>query len=123
MAILLITHDLGVVAQFAERVVVMYAGKVVETAPVAEAFKTPLHPYTEGLLGSIPPLYDDVEELRAIEGVVPAPDNMPPGCRFHPRCVYGRPACTQQMPPLLSLGGNRRAACIKHSDYEVPHDE
>ena len=123
MAILLITHDLGVVAQFAERVVVMYAGKVVETAPVAEAFAEPLHPYTEGLLGSIPPLYEDVEELAAIEGVVPAPNAMPPGCRFHPRCVYGRPACTRQMPPLMRLAENHRAACIRHTDYEVPHDE
>ena len=119
MAILLITHDLGVVAQFAERVVVMYAGKVVETAPVGETFSAPLHPYTEGLLGSIPPLYDDVEELRAIDGVVPAPNAMPPGCRFHPRCAYAREACTAQVPPLLPLREDHSAACIRHSGYEV----
>ncbi|MEX0921987.1 MAG: ABC transporter ATP-binding protein [Rhodovibrionaceae bacterium] len=123
MAILLITHDLGVVAQFAERVVVMYAGKVVETAEISDAFKEPLHPYTEGLLGSIPPLHHDVEELLAIEGVVPAPFEMPPGCRFHPRCIYGRPSCTRRSPPLMQLRQNHRAACIRHTDYEAPNDE
>lgn len=119
MAILLITHDLGVVAQFADRVAIMYAGKVVETASVRDVFKSPLHPYTSGLLGSIPPLREDVDELVAIEGVVPPPYAMPSGCRFRPRCPYSRSACAEQTPPLLELGPGHHAACIRHTGYEV----
>lgn len=120
MAVMLITHDLGVVAQFAERVVVMYAGKIVETGSVGGMFEKPLHPYTAGLLQSIPPLYEDVDELAAIEGAVPAPFAMPPGCRFHPRCAYGKQACTLSVPRLIRLAAGHRAACIRHTGYEVP---
>ncbi|MCY0150184.1 ABC transporter ATP-binding protein [Hoeflea sp. G2-23] len=119
MAILLITHDLGVVAQFAERMIVMYAGKVVEDAMVSEAFRRPLHPYTEGLLRSIPPLYSDVDRLLAIEGVVPPPTELPAGCRFQPRCQYAKAACTAQVPPLKLFGKRHSAACIRYDDYEV----
>ncbi|QIE55531.1 ABC transporter ATP-binding protein [Pikeienuella piscinae] len=119
MAVLLITHDLGVVAQFAERVIVMYAGKIVETAPVLDIFRQPQHPYTEGLLGSIPPLHEDVDELRAIEGVVPPPFAMPAGCRFHPRCAHARAACTERTPPLMPFGDDHKAACIRHTGYGV----
>ncbi|WP_436644478.1 ABC transporter ATP-binding protein [Microbaculum sp. FT89] len=119
MAILLITHDLGVVAQFAERMIVMYAGKIVEDAPVAEAFRRPLHPYTEGLLRCIPPLYEDADHLSAIEGSVPPPNAMPSGCRFRPRCDYARAACAARTPPLKSFGGRHSAACIRYDNYEV----
>ena len=88
MAILLITHDLGVVAEMAQRVVVMYAGKVVEEADVVSIFSTPYHPYTQGLLMSIPKLTTRDEKLHVIEGVVPNPIHMPQGCRFQPRCPY-----------------------------------
>ncbi|WP_173934353.1 ABC transporter ATP-binding protein [Chelativorans sp. Marseille-P2723] len=119
MAILLITHDLGVVAQFAQRMIVMYAGKIVEDAPVSEAFRRPMHPYTEGLLRSIPPLYEDVDRLLAIDGSVPPPTAMPSGCRFRTRCDYARPPCAAQIPPLKLFGEGHRAACIRHDDYEV----
>ncbi len=112
-AIVLITHDLGVVAEFARRVVVMYAGRVVETAPVADLFRQPGHPYTEGLLASIPPLDDDVVRLRTIEGMVPSPLAMPRGCRFAARCPHVRPACETTDPHLLPLGPGHEAACIR----------
>src|SRR5690606_22464947 len=119
MAILLITHDLGVVAQFAERMIVMYAGKIVEDAPLPEAFRRPLHPYPQGLLHSIPPLYEDTDRLLAIEGSVPPPNAMPSGCRFRPRCGYARAACGAQVPPLKAFGPGHSAACIRYDDYEV----
>lgn len=120
MAIILITHDLGVVAGMVDRVIVMYAGKIVEEAPVRDLFRAPKHPYSEGLLGSIPKLHETQERLQAIEGVVPSPFNMPPGCRFHPRCRYAKPACSQIEPPLMELAPRHFAACIKHTDYQLP---
>ncbi|MFO7171463.1 MAG: ABC transporter ATP-binding protein [Bacillota bacterium] len=111
MAIMLITHDLGVVAEMCERVVVMYAGKVVEEADVVSLFKQPLHPYTEGLLQSIPRLDEDRERLHVIEGVVPNPLNMPQGCRFHPRCPYAIDKCREVEPPLEPVGDGRFVAC------------
>ncbi|MCG0239108.1 MAG: ABC transporter ATP-binding protein [Firmicutes bacterium] len=111
MAIMLITHDLGVVAEMCERVVVMYAGKVVEEADVVSLFKQPLHPYTEGLLQSIPRLDEDRERLHVIEGVVPNPLNMPQGCRFHPRCPYAIDKCREVEPPLEPVGDGRMVAC------------
>ena len=119
MAILLITHDLGVVSEFAQRVAIMYAGKIVEDGQVASVFAEPLHPYAEGLLQSIPPLHNDVDELFAINGVVPPPFAMPPGCRFHPRCAYGRPPCTVKVPPLMLLREAHSVACIRHIDYRL----
>jgi len=111
MAILLITHDLGVVAEMAERVVVMYAGKVVEEGDVVSIFHHPLHPYTEGLLESIPKLQDKKnEKLHVIEGVVPNPAHMPKGCRFSPRCPKACEQCFSAEPPLQSVG-SRRLAC------------
>jgi phosphonate C-P lyase system protein PhnK len=113
MAVVLITHDLGVVSEVAHRVLVMYAGRVVETSPAAEVFARPLHPYTEGLLASIPRLEGPIERLDAIPGQVPTPDAMPAGCRFAPRCRYAEPACAASPPPLAPRGEGRTAACIR----------
>ncbi len=113
MAIVLITHDLGVVAEMADEVAVMYAGRVVEHAPAAALFDDPQHPYTLGLLGSVPRLEQPRGRLLAIEGAVPAAGSLPPGCRFHPRCVFGAPACTEAQPPLRVLGAAHEAACIR----------
>ncbi len=120
MAVVLITHDLGVVAEFVDRVIVMYAGRVVETAGVFPTFEHPLHPYTEGLLQSIPSLEDERERLSVIRGVVPSPFDMPPGCRFEPRCPYARPPCRDADPPLMELEPDHRAACIRHIGYRQP---
>ena len=101
MAVLLITHDLGVVAGSADRVVVMYAGQVVETAPTPELFASPRHPYTEGLMASIPRLDRPRERLHSIPGSVPAATAWPAGCRFHPRCPFAWEKCRTEEPPLL----------------------
>ena len=113
MAIVLITHDLGVVAEMADEVAVMYAGRVVEQAPVAGLFDDPQHPYTLGLLGSVPRLEHASDRLLAIEGTVPSAGRLPPGCRFHPRCVFGAPACTTAQPGLLAMSASHQAACIR----------
>ena len=113
MAIILITHDLGVVAEMADEVAVMYAGRVVERAAGPAVFDDPQHPYTLGLLGSIPKIEEQRDRLLAIEGAVPPPFALPQGCRFHPRCVFAERACTEQDPPLRDLGAGHRAACIR----------
>jgi oligopeptide/dipeptide ABC transporter ATP-binding protein len=118
MAVMIITHDLGVIAEFAREVMVMYSGRVVERAKVADIFERPIHPYTQGLLKSIPPLDDDVEHLDTIEGVVPSPYDPPSGCRFNPRCPHAREPCLKIVPPLFDFGDSRRAACIKPFDYQ-----
>ena len=104
MAVLLITHDLGVVAGTADRVVVMYAGQVVESAPTPELFARPRHPYTEGLMASIPRLDRPRERLHSIPGSVPAATAWPTGCRFHPRCPFAWEKCRTEEPPLLDTG-------------------
>jgi peptide/nickel transport system ATP-binding protein len=106
MAVLLITHDLGVVAGHADRVVVMYAGRVVETATTAALFERPTHPYTEGLLAAVPRIDTPRTRLHAIPGQVPAATAWPPGCRFHPRCPYAWEKCVAQEPPLLEVGND-----------------
>jgi peptide/nickel transport system ATP-binding protein len=113
MAILIITHDLGVIAEVADEVVVMYAGKIVESAPVEALFADPQHPYTIGLLGSIPRIEVDRERLSTIEGTVPSPNNQPKGCRFAPRCPFADPRCHNEPPPLRGLGADHRVACWK----------
>jgi oligopeptide/dipeptide ABC transporter ATP-binding protein len=111
MSVLLITHDLGVVADFADRVVVLYAGRVAETGTATNLLSRPAHPYTRALLAAIPRLDGPVADLPAIPGTVPPPWAMPAGCRFAPRCAEARPACTAAPPPLLpSADGD--AACI-----------
>ena len=113
MAIVMITHDLCVVAEMADEVAVMYAGRVVERSSGAAIFDDPQHPYTLGLLGSIPKLEETHERLLAIEGAVPAPFDLPTGCRFHPRCVFEVAACRTVDPPLRTLGVGHEAACIR----------
>ncbi len=113
MAILIITHDLGVIAELADEVIVMYAGRIVESAPVGALFADPQHPYTIGLLGSIPRLDVDRERLSTIEGTVPSPANQPAGCRFAPRCPFADARCHAEEPTLRELGPAHRVACWK----------
>ncbi len=113
MSIILITHDLGVVAEMADEVAVMYAGKVVERAAAPALFEDPQHPYTLGLLGSIPRLGEERDRLLAIEGAVPPPFALPKGCRFHPRCPFAIEACTAAQPPLEEIVSGHSAACIR----------
>ncbi len=112
-AIILITHDLGVVAELADDVAVMYAGRVVERAGVAALFAEPQHPYTIGLFGSIPRLDIEQERLAAIEGQVPNPATPVSGCRFHPRCPFADTRCAREEPPVVDVGGGHLAACWK----------
>ncbi|MEW6228521.1 MAG: ABC transporter ATP-binding protein [Bacillota bacterium] len=116
-AIMLITHDLGVIAETVNNVVVMYAGKIVESADVVSIFKRPEHPYTLGLLGSIPKVNEDRERLQVIEGVVPNPFNMPGGCRFHPRCSFVRDICKEEEPGLVDVEDGHQVRCWKFLDY------
>jgi peptide/nickel transport system ATP-binding protein len=110
-AIILITHDLGVVAEIAQDVAVMYAGRIVEKAPVESLFSDPQHPYTIGLLGSIPKLHLEQRRLPAIEGQVPDPLAIPAGCRFSPRCPFATPKCRAEEPPLVAVAAGHEAAC------------
>ena len=110
-AIVLITHDLGVIAELADDVVVMYSGRIVERASVAALFANPQHPYTIGLLGSIPKLHLEQSRLNAIEGQVPTPMALVQGCRFAPRCPFAIDKCRQEVPPLIALGDGHEAAC------------
>lgn len=112
MSVLLITHDLGVVAEMAERVIVMYAGQIVEEAKVEDLFENPLHPYTKGLLKSIPRLDSKKGKLHVIEGTVPNPLNFPAGCRFNPRCPEAKNICRQKSPNLVSIGEGRKVRCF-----------
>jgi len=112
-AVMLITHDMGVIAETADRLAVMYAGRVVETGAVADVIRRPAHPYTEGLMASIPSLEHRVERLRQIDGAMPRLDALPLGCRFHPRCPRAMTRCAEQPPELLAAGATR-AACWLH---------
>ncbi|MCI8440378.1 MAG: ABC transporter ATP-binding protein [Oscillospiraceae bacterium] len=110
-SILLITHDLGVVAEMCSRVIVMYAGKIVEEAPVSELFNHPTHPYTQGLIASVPKLGSGVKVLPSIPGSVPDLASMPKGCRFAPRCKYATAKCHEMEPELVTVGENQRCRC------------
>lgn len=110
-SILLITHDLGVVAEMCSRVIVMYAGKIVEEAPVGILFNNPTHPYTQGLIASVPKLGSGVKVLPSIPGSVPDLSSMPEGCRFAPRCKYATDKCRTQEPPLAVVGENQKCRC------------
>ena len=117
LAVLLITHDLGVVAEVADRVAVMYTGRIVEESPVRDLFKDPKHPYTTGLLRSLPRPGDgrrSRQRLHAITGMVPDLGHLPPGCDFAPRCPDVFDACRLQDPPLYHTGKGRTAACEKY---------
>jgi peptide/nickel transport system ATP-binding protein len=133
LAVLLITHDLGVVAEVADRVAVMYTGRIVEESPVDELFARPKHPYTEGLLRSVPKLTSAEliknERLETIEGVVPRPTDLPPGCHFAPRCRHRMPRCTAEEIPLYQLEGNVEVRCVLYdlaaavaADHEGVHE-
>jgi peptide/nickel transport system ATP-binding protein len=112
MAILLITHNLGIVGDMADRVAVMYAGQVVELAPARELLRRPLHPYTKALMNSVPKLHGDADRLSAIPGNVPRIGNFPSGCRFYPRCPSTRPECANTMPELLEVEPGRWTRCL-----------
>ena len=137
-AVQLITHDLGVVAEVCDRVMVMYAGKPVEKAPVEELYYDPKHPYTVGLMSSIPRVGDTRERLQTIPGTMPDLVELPPGCSFHPRCPFAEDACTKKEPPLTDIDSGREAtieteraaACLEYTgdlvgdlDYEVTVQE
>jgi peptide/nickel transport system ATP-binding protein/oligopeptide transport system ATP-binding protein len=115
-AIIMITHDLGVVAETCDMVAVMYAGKVVEYTNVDALFEQPKHPYTEGLLNSIPRVDEDREELITIKGSVPSPMDMPAGCRFAPRCPYATDLCHQKLPELTTLENDEQVRCWIYTD-------
>ena len=112
-AIMLITHDMGVVAETADDVLVLYAGKAVEYGSIEDIFEKPKHPYTQGLLNSIPRLDEDVEMLNTIEGTVPAPGAMPAGCRFAPRCPYGKERCMKEKPGVYHVE-NSLVSCFRY---------
>lgn len=118
-AILFITHDLSVIAEMADRVAVMYAGKLVEEADVETLFHSPMHPYTQGLIGSRPTLESDQKHLQFIPGNVPNPLEMPGGCPFHPRCAHAMPVCKTTMPGVSALSEGHRVRCWLHEDAET----
>ena len=120
MAIMLITHNMGVIAEAADRVIVMYAGRIVEEAPVARLFDAPRHPYTRGLLECVPSLATERERLIAIPGTLPEPANRPPGCRFAPRCRHAIADCAAGLPPLTEQARDHHAACIRIADLVAP---
>jgi oligopeptide/dipeptide ABC transporter ATP-binding protein len=113
MAIVIITHNMGVIAETADRVLVMYAGRIVEQAPVTTLFEHPAHPYTRGLLECVPTLEQDRPRLVAIPGSLPEPGRRPPGCRFAPRCRHRIDACRDGIPPLLETAPGNAVACIR----------
>ena len=113
MGVMLITHNMGVVAETADRVLVMYSGRVVEQSPAATLFDQPAHPYTSGLLACVPSLEADLHRLQAIPGSLPDPARRPHGCRFAPRCALHIPACDAAMPPMLPISPGHDAACIR----------
>jgi oligopeptide/dipeptide ABC transporter ATP-binding protein len=121
-AVILITHDLGVVAEMADRVAVMYAGRIVEQADVVALFDNPLHPYTQGLIASIPVLGEIKERLAVIPGSVPNLVNLPEGCKFAARCLarekFGLQICTEVEPPLVNIQNNHTVRCWLYLDHE-----
>ena len=121
MAVVLITHDLGIVAEFAHRVLVMYAGRVIEEGPVEAIFESPAHPYTQGLLASLPDLEGEIGRLSAIPGSVPQMGELGPGCRFAPRCGLVEPACLAADPPLARTGA-RAVACRRADLAAAPRE-
>ena len=113
MAIMIITHNMGVIAETADRVLVMYAGRVIEEAPVARVFDHPVHPYTRGLLECVPSITEDRARLIAIPGTLPDPARRPPGCRYSVRCRYAQPSCSEALPPLILEEADHWAACLR----------
>ena len=120
MSVILVTHDLGVIAQTCDRVAVMYAGRIVEVADVADLFRQPRHAYTLGLLNSVPGSGVSRRPLLPIRGAPPDLLALPPGCPFAPRCDFATDLCRQERPPLLEIGGDRMSACIHHAELVHP---
>ena len=120
-SILLITHDLGVIAEMCNYVIVMYAGRVVEEADVYSLFENPKHPYTIGLLKSLPSLNEVRDRLHTIKGTVPAPKDFPTGCRFAPRCERATKECTEGVPPFIEISKTHKVSCIHISNIEMNH--
>lgn len=112
-AMILITHDLGVVAETCDRVAVMYAGEIVESGTLEDIFDRPAHPYTVGLFRSIPALDREVEMLQPIPGLMPDPTDLPTGCKFHPRCPYATARCAEELPPVTECGPDHRVRCLR----------
>jgi oligopeptide/dipeptide ABC transporter ATP-binding protein len=111
MAILLITHNLGIVGDMADRVAVMYAGQIVELSPAKELLRRPLHPYTKALMNAVPKLAGGANRLSAIPGNVPRIGNFPPACRFAPRCPMAKPECSEKIPELVEVEAGRWVRC------------
>ena len=122
MSVVLVTHDLGVVAQTCDRVAVMYAGRIAEKAPVREIFRRPKHAYTLGLRLSLPEGGTNRQPLKPIPGAPPDPSRLPPGCPFAPRCAYATPACREAEPPLMEVLPNHSSACINHAALPAPEE-
>lgn len=112
-SMLLITHDLGVVAQVCDRVAIMYAGEIVESGDIVEVYENPQHPYTIGLFESIPSLDENVEKLKPIKGQMPDPSDLPEGCAFSPRCPYAQECCENRKPEMIQLSGNHKVRCFR----------
>jgi peptide/nickel transport system ATP-binding protein/oligopeptide transport system ATP-binding protein len=119
MSVVLVTHDLGVIAQTCDRLAVMYAGRVVETGPVTALFRQPRHAYTLGLLNSVPRADLVRQPLASIPGQPPLLFELPPGCAFAPRCRFVTEACTAEKPPLIEVAAGHRSACIHHDQVAV----
>ncbi len=122
-SVLLITHDMGVIARMARRVIVMYAGQILEEAPVSELFRAPRHPYTRLLLKSIPRVQEKRDRLDAISGATPSPDRFPKACRFHPRCPDAIDICRRDMPVLEAMGFDRRVRCWRAGESNLKSQE
>jgi len=118
-SMIMITHDLGIVADICDKVAIMYAGSVVEFSDKYTLFKDPKHPYTIGLFGSIPDITNDDDVLKPIKGLMPDPSNLPSGCPFHPRCDKALPQCSETMPQLVDVGDNHFVKCLLYSGQGV----
>lgn len=116
MALIIITHDLAVIAELAEKVLIMYLGKDVEYAPVDKLFYNPKHPYTQGLLNSIPKLLKGKQKIESIVGVVPSPYELPPGCPFHPRCPQSMAVCREKEPPPVKIEEDHTVSCFLYEE-------
>ena len=121
-SIIMITHDLGIVVDSCDRVVIMYTGQIVESGPIQEVFREPKHPYTRGLIQAIPKIDRKYDRLEAIEGMVPDADKMPQGCRFNPRCPRAMDHCRQEMPALTALDEQRHVRCFLYSQEVETYD-
>lgn len=121
-AMILITHDLGVVAETCDNVAIMYAGEVIEFASLEQLFENPSHPYTQGLFGSIPNLEEDVKRLKPIEGLMPDPTDLPSGCTFHPRCPYAEDICSKEWPDSTDIGDKHLVKCLIYQGKVKPKE-